>query len=328
MTKITSDKVSENIQTKNYSRVLLWAALYNLLWGAWVVLFPASAFNLLGIEPPNYLFIWQCVGMIVGVYGIGYAIASTNPLRHWPIVLVGFLGKIFGPLGYVWGILMNTTPVEFGYLLITNDLIWWIPFFGILKGAFENYQLDGAGQDTAEQEPGDSRLERPGALKDYWSTPILNSEETLGGLSVKSKCLVVFLRHAGCTFCREAIGDLAKIKSELDSKGVAVVLVFQGQKEGVESLLRKYNLNGVFLISDPERNLYKAFDLKRGSLLQLFGAKVWWRGFQAILAGHGVGTLDGDGFQMPGAFVIKDKAIVRAFRHETAADRPEYCGMV
>ena len=41
-----------------------------------------------------------------------------------------------------------------------------------------------------------------------------------------------------------------------------------------------------------------------------------------------MGGLDGDGFQMPGAFVIKDRAIVRAFRHETAADRPEYCGMV
>jgi len=318
MTKITSEKISENIQTRNYSRILLWAAIYNILWGAWVVLFPASTFSLLGIEPPNYLFIWQCVGMIVGVYGIGYGIAATDPLRHWPIVLVGFLGKIFGPLGYLWGVLMNTTPVEFGYLLITNDLIWWIPFFAILKVAFENYQLDGAGRGVT----------RPAALIDYWSTSILNSQETLGSLSVKSKCLVVFLRHAGCSFCREAISDLAKIKSELDSKGVAVILVFQGQKEGVESLLQKYELKGVSLISDPERNLYKAFDLKRGSLSQLFGAKVWWRGFQAIIAGHGVGGLDGDGFQMPGAFVIKDNAMVRAFRHETAADRPEYCGMV
>ena len=38
--------------------------------------------------------------MIVGVYGIGYAIASTDPLRHWPIVLVNSLGKIFGPIGF------------------------------------------------------------------------------------------------------------------------------------------------------------------------------------------------------------------------------------
>ena len=40
------------------------------------------------------------VGMIVGVYGIGYIIASARPLVHWPIILVGFLGKIFGPIGF------------------------------------------------------------------------------------------------------------------------------------------------------------------------------------------------------------------------------------
>jgi peroxiredoxin len=313
MTKIASEKVSEDIQTKNYSRVLFWAALYNLVWGAWVVLLPGSAFSLLGIDPPNYLFIWQCVGMIVGVYGIGYAIAAMDPLRHWPIVLVGFLGKIFGPLGYLWGVVMKTTPVEFGYLLITNDLIWWIPFFCILKAAYEKYQ----------NEP-----EKNGVTKDIWSTPIVNSQETLGELSSKSKCLVVFLRHAGCIFCREAISDLAKVKTTLDSQGVTVVLVFQGDSERIQSLLQKYSLSGVLLISDPERILYNAFELRRGSLSQLFGLKVWLRGFQAMLAGHGVGALDGDGFQMPGAFVVKDKAIVRAFRHAAASDRPDYCGLV
>ena len=41
------------------------------------------------------------MGMIVGVYGIGYLIAARDPRTHWPIVLVGLLGKVFGPIGFV-----------------------------------------------------------------------------------------------------------------------------------------------------------------------------------------------------------------------------------
>ncbi len=39
--------------------------------------------------------------MISGVYGVGYAAAALDPLRHWTIVLVGFLGMVFGPVGFV-----------------------------------------------------------------------------------------------------------------------------------------------------------------------------------------------------------------------------------
>ena len=81
--------------------VLFAAGAYNVLWGAFAVLFPSAMFRWLDMPLPNYPQLWQCIGMIVGVYGIGYAIAAFDPARHWPIVLVGFLGKVFGPLGMV-----------------------------------------------------------------------------------------------------------------------------------------------------------------------------------------------------------------------------------
>ncbi len=112
---------------------VLWvAAVYNILWGAWVVLFPLTAFQWLQMPLPNYPQIWQCVGMIVGVYGFGYALAALDPLRHWPIVLVGLLGKLFGPLGFLMAVAQGTLPPRFGLLLLTNDFIWWIPFGIIL----------------------------------------------------------------------------------------------------------------------------------------------------------------------------------------------------
>jgi hypothetical protein len=57
----------------------------------------------------------------------------------------------------------------------------------------------------------------------------------------------------------------------------------------------------------------------------LFGPKVWWRGFQAgVLNRHGAGRLQGDGFQMPGVFLVFHGQILRSFRHQSAADRPDY----
>jgi len=118
---------------------LIAAAVYNLLWGGWVVLFPNSFFHWIGADPPRYPEIWQCVGMIVGVYGIGYACAAMDPLRHWPIVLVGFLGKILGPIGFVDAVFVREAlPPAFGYTILTNDLIWWVPFGLILYQAAKN----------------------------------------------------------------------------------------------------------------------------------------------------------------------------------------------
>lgn len=117
---------------------LVLAGIYNLIFGAWVVLWPSSIFSWLGMEIPTYLFLWQCIGMIVGVYGIGYLAASRDPIRHWPIVLVGFLGKIFGPIGFLQTAMMGDIPWSFGFVIIFNDLIWWIPFGAILLNTWRS----------------------------------------------------------------------------------------------------------------------------------------------------------------------------------------------
>lgn len=115
------------------------AAIYNILWGTLVILFPYQFFDLFHMERPNYPEIWQCVGMIVGVYGVGYWLAAKDPLKHSPIVLVGFLGKIFGPIGFLQALINQRFPLEFGLNILFNDVIWWIPFFMILK---QKYQRD------------------------------------------------------------------------------------------------------------------------------------------------------------------------------------------
>ena len=116
-------------------RVLLAAAAYNVLWGTLVLLFPLLPFAWMEIDPPRYPAIFQCLGMVIGVFGIGYAIAAADPRRHWPIVLVGLLGKIFGPIGFLWAASRGELPWSFGMTILANDVVWWLPFGLILASA-------------------------------------------------------------------------------------------------------------------------------------------------------------------------------------------------
>jgi hypothetical protein len=123
---------------------LVLAGVYNLAWGAAVVALPDLTFRLGGlhtkahdgVDPNLYLHLWQCVGMVVGVYGVGYWIAATDPDRHWPVVLVGLLGKVFGPIGALIGIARDKLPATMLWTNLTNDFIWWVPFALILHHAY------------------------------------------------------------------------------------------------------------------------------------------------------------------------------------------------
>ena len=298
---------------------LIAAAIYNLAWGAWVVLRPTDIFSLTGIDPPTYLGIWQCVGMIVGVYGIGYAIAASNPMRHWPITLVGLLGKILGPIGFVFTLATvgpddpGYLPWSWGWTIVTNDLIWWIPFAAILYVTFkESVGADSSGKVMRVSEANEAFTNQHG--------------QSIAELSRQSPLLVLFLRHSGCTFCREALADLRERKEKLKQHGVRPVLVYQSDAKHMVDDLKHYNLADCDHVSDPACDLYRAYGLRRGSIGQLFGPDVWSRGFKAaILSRHGVGKLDGDGFQMPGAFLVEDNRIIEAYRHQAASDRPDVC---
>ncbi len=295
--------------------VLRLAGVYNIAWGGLAVFFPKAAFEWAGMPQPNYPELWQCVGMIVGVYGVGFLVAALNPLRHWPIVLVGLLGKILGPVGFLNAALSGRFPWALGWNIVTNDLIWWVPFTLILLAAYRN------ALDTR-------RIASPEVQK-----MALRARTQVGAtlldLSQESPILLVFLRHAGCTFCREALTDLAMQRRPIESTGTRLVLIHMGSNDGGGAgFFARYGLGDVARVSDPAKNIYRAFGLGRGGVGKLFGPKVWWRGFQAgVLHRHGFGRMVGDGFQMPGVYLVFHGEVVRGYRHQSAADRPDYLAL-
>lgn len=292
------------------SRVLVAAGIYNMVWGAWTILAPGASLRLGGLpDDPVVQPIWQCLGMVIGVYGIGYWLSARDPFRHWIIILVGLLGKVLGPIGYVYSVYRGVLPPDGFKTLLTNDLIWWVPFTVILWRAALWHDASSAVTATGT------------ALR----TLIGSTGRTLADLSAGQRVLVVFLRHSGCTFCREALADLAKARTTIEQSGTRIALIFMSSDDDMRPLVEKYGIADLPRYSDPQRQLYQEFDLLPGGPSQLMGPKVWWRGFlTAISAGHGFGGIKESVFQMPGSFLVEDGRIKRAYRHQTAADRPDY----
>ncbi len=156
-----------------------------------------------------------------------------------------------------------------------------------------------------------------------------NLDKSLYDLSMERPIMLVFLRHFGCTFCREALADISEKREVLESMGAKLVFAHMAEAEIAERYFTRYNIPNAIHISDPECKFYKAFGLMKGSFTQLFGLQTWIRGFQAgLMDGHGIGPQLGDGFQMPGVFVIQDGELKEAFIHKLASDRPDYEGLV
>ena len=102
--------------------------MYNIAFGIWTCFWPEALFAKLEIEAPNYPSLWQCLGMVVGLYGILYAYAAVHPGRAKLIIAVGLAGKILGPIGMFIAFRSGEWPLRAVILIVFNDFVWWLPF--------------------------------------------------------------------------------------------------------------------------------------------------------------------------------------------------------
>lgn len=153
-----------------------------------------------------------------------------------------------------------------------------------------------------------------------------NLGNSLAELSDQSPVLIVFLRHFGCVFCKESLTEISKIKSQFDSKGIKLVLVHMSDYKTADAYFKKYKLYNPENLSDPECKIYATFGLLKGSFSQLFGLKTMIRGFQLATTKQIFPEMVrvGDGFQMPGIFLIKNAVVIESFIHNSVADKPNY----
>ena len=157
------------------------------------------------------------------------------------------------------------------------------------------------------------------------------SGTSLQALVQESPVLLVFLRHFGCSFCRQAISDVADLRGELTSRGVRPVFVHLGPPELAKVYFEYYGLSDVERVNDPGAIVYQLPIFALGQtnpLVQALNPRVWVGWLKGAIFKHGIGKIQGDGRQMPGIFFLKDGRIVRRFIYKTIADEPDYLKLV
>ena len=104
------------------------AAAYNVAFGLWAALFPRAFFALFALDAPRYPAIWACLGMVIGLYGVGYGYAAWRLDRAFPFIAIGLAGKILGPIGWIVAVRGHELPFRTFPLIAFDDLLWWMPF--------------------------------------------------------------------------------------------------------------------------------------------------------------------------------------------------------
>ena len=174
---------------------------------------------------PKYPEIWQFIGALIGIYGVAFAIAAADPFRYWPVVFSGLLVKLLGPAQFLNAARQSRLPWKAIWVLVPNDLIWWIPFAMILVGAYGAYLES-------------RRALAPEVLQFALRTKVPGGD-SIAHLSKTSPVLLVFMRHIGCTFCREAMSDLAQQRRMIEASGTRLVLVHMGGEEQAVKFFRR-----------------------------------------------------------------------------------------
>jgi len=120
--------------------VFLAAGVYNILWGCYAALDPQWLFRLADMRPLNHPQIFMTLGMVLGLYGVLYLDVALRPAEGFLVAAVGLAGKMLGPLGWLWLALTHQWPLTSGIILVTNDLIWWIPFALYLRDSWPRWR--------------------------------------------------------------------------------------------------------------------------------------------------------------------------------------------
>ena len=290
--------------------VLRAAGLYSLLFTLGVCCWPDWLFSHLEVTPTQGFWTAYLIGF-AAAYGVALIIASVDPIRFWPVVLMGLimLSSVTFAVARAW--MQGSQPGLAIWYLLAGVALLAAPFSMVLKSAYD--QFIGARRITC---PDVQRM----ALRAKTQHGV-----SLDELSRLSPILVVFLRHFGCPFCRETLEDLRTQRAAIEQAGTRIVLVHMSDTCEANTVLARYQLQNVDRVSDPSQTVYKAFGLGRGRLSEVLGPKEWWHGVRsAIFEGHGIGLIREDVFQMPGAFLLFHGQVLSGYRHQTASDRPNY----
>lgn len=162
--------------------------------------------------------------------------------------------------------------------------------------------------------------------KELLSQVKTNKDENLFDLSHERPVLLIFLRHIGCIFCQEALKDIKNQKSDIQDMNVKIILVHLASSAEGQRFFEEFGLGDLDHISDETCKLYEDFGLIKTNRRELFGFQVLLKSAESsVIRGNWPrASRIGDGFQMPGVFILENGIVKDSYVHQRISDRPNY----
>lgn len=135
-----------------------------------------------------------------------------------------------------------------------------------------------------------------------------------------------FLRHYGCLFCHQAVAEIIAIIPEVTARGATLLFVGNGSVEQAKRFFAEKKLprDGCTVVTDPERETYRAAALRRGYAATFLNAGSVRSYREARAEGHRITGVFGDLTQLGGVMVTRAPArLLMMHRSRFAGDRAD-----
>ena len=73
------------------------------------------------------------VGILVGLFGVGYWLVASNPVENRNVLWLGFLSRALGSLLGMYYVAIGKLPPVFLGMLFFSDIVYLPPFLLILR---------------------------------------------------------------------------------------------------------------------------------------------------------------------------------------------------
>jgi hypothetical protein len=113
--------------------VLRFVALFNIGAGLFMLIGYHETYEIIGMPKPERSFPIQLVGILVGLFGVGYYLVAKNPVENRNVLALGFWSKFLGSCLGTGYVLMGKLPPHFVAVYFFADVIYLPPFYLIMR---------------------------------------------------------------------------------------------------------------------------------------------------------------------------------------------------
>jgi len=113
--------------------VLRFVAFFNVGAGLFMLIGYHETYKIIGMDKPKISFPIQLVGILVGLFGVGYYLVAKNPVENRNVLTLGFWSKFLGSCLGTYYVIRGDLPVRFVAVYLFADIIYLPPFYLIMR---------------------------------------------------------------------------------------------------------------------------------------------------------------------------------------------------